>query len=502
MRFKKRDENILNYARKVSLVVPEDDARVLDGQSKICNWLKNRLKDEVEDRIKLLADIPKPAQGEEPSDQAKELLQAISTAQGLRNLVPELKEQFPFLKVVHSSPLKNIALRVADTIDRFQKSKRKQGKAAAHSQWLAYSSWKRDWTSLEYEEPNKGWNVEEFGWLRLSLGANAEGRRLAVRLKLVDPPKHMARARSCRIIREGRDRYYAVFTFKRKKEAIEDGDRFVYLDPNHKNFAYGVDNSGNAFEIANLSKLAAAEKSLDKLKGYRDKCKKKSLWVDTVRNDGTVGTHWHPSRKWQRYQNAVTRLESKVRDQKKHFMYSLANRLMREYDVIGIGDYVPASADHGKGAVYNRAVVNRTFHGRFKRILTWVGQRSRKRVLVMDETGTTRTCHCCGHAVEGGIHPEIREWTCPQCLSVHIRDENACQNGLQRLASQMASEADCPHLPCLGHQSVVRRCNWRFSAQGWEGVPKRRRQSKLNAPTKLSGGDPSPRRDGRQPKRS
>src|SRR3954466_9777311 len=102
MRFNKRDENILNYARKVSLVVPEDDARVLDGQSKICNWLKNRLKDEVEDRIKLLADIPKPAQGEEPSDQAKELLQAISTAQGLRNLVPELKEQFPFLKVVHS----------------------------------------------------------------------------------------------------------------------------------------------------------------------------------------------------------------------------------------------------------------------------------------------------------------------------------------------------------------------------------------------------------------
>lgn len=500
MRFKKRDDNILNYARKVALVVPQDDARSLDGQSKICNWLKNRLKDEVENRLKLLAQAPKTEEGQPPSEQVQALLRTIYTNQGLRNLVPELKDQFPFLKSVHSSPLKNIALRVADTIDRFQKSKKKQGKAASHSQWLTYSSWKRDWTSLEYEEPNKGWSVAEFGWLKLSLGVNAEGKRLALRLKLVDPPKHLAKARSCRIIREGRDRYYAVFTFRREKKPAVDGGRLVYLDPNHKNFAYGLDNQGNAFEVFNLVKLAAAEKSLDKLKGYRDKCNKKSLWVDTVRSDGSVGSHWRPSRRWQRYQDAVTRLEAKVRGQKKHFMYSLANRLMREYDVIGIGDYVPASTDHGKGAVYNRAVVNRAFHGKFKSVLTWVGQRSRKRVLVMDEAGTTRTCHCCGFVVEGGIAPDIRAWTCPQCQTQHIRDENACQNGLRRMVSQMTGEADCPYLPCLGHQRIAQRCNWRFSAQGWEGVPERRRQSQFNAPRLKSGGDVLPWRDGRQPK--
>lgn len=161
MRFKKRDENILNYVRKVALVVPQDDARSLDGQSKICNWLKNHLKDEVERRLKLLADAPKPAGDQPPSELVQTLLQTIYTTQGVRNLVPQLKDQFPFLKSVHSSPLKNIALRVADTIDRFQKSKKKQGKASSHSQWLTYSSWKCDWTSIEYEEPNKGWSMAE-----------------------------------------------------------------------------------------------------------------------------------------------------------------------------------------------------------------------------------------------------------------------------------------------------------------------------------------------------
>ncbi|WP_414222758.1 zinc ribbon domain-containing protein, partial [Cupriavidus necator] len=97
--------------------------------------------------------------------------------------------------------------------------------------------------------------------------------------------------------------------------------------------------------------------------------------------------------------------------------------------------------------------------------------RSGKRAVVLDETGTTRTCHVCNHVVEGGIHPSIREWNCPQCSTHHARDENASQNGLRRLLEFLRAGADIPKLPCLGPVQIIGRCDWRFHPQGWQGTP-------------------------------
>lgn len=468
MPFKKADPSLLQFARKVRIVPEGDGASLLDGQSKICNWLWNRLKDEVEARRAALAKLS--ADGNTDPGRVKQLLSEIYSEVGLRNLVPQLKDKHHFLKSVFSSPLKNVALRMARSIAAHRKTKSgaRTGPAAG---WITYKAWAKEWMSLEYDERNKGWSVAQFGWLSLSFGTNLNGERLAVRMKMINPPKGIARARTCRIVREGTDRYYAVFTFRSKKKDRQREANAVYIDPNHKNFGYALDMQGRAFEIDNLE-LKQSERMLDKLKSRRDRCVKKSLWVDTVRADGTVSTHWRPSRKWHSFNAAILRLQSKVRDQKKHFMYSLANALCQQYDVIGIGDYVPANADHGKGKVYNRAVRNRTLHGAFKGVLSWVAARSGKKSAVLDESGTTRTCHVCGHVVEGGIHPSIREWDCPNCRAHHIRDENACQNGLQRLLAPASGVVVNLQLPCSGPVPVSVRCDWRFHPQGWQEIPR------------------------------
>ena len=471
MRFKKSDPSTLNYVRKVRLLPTSEQADILDGQSRICNWLQNKLKDEVDERLAQLALLK--ADAASAQEVAKPLLDTVYSVIGLRNLVPALKEAHPFLERVHSSPLKNIALRVADTIARFQKQKKLHGGVSpSHSRWLSYSSWKKAWTSLEYEEPHKGWGVAQFGWLELALGTGPAGGRLRLRLKLERPPKRVTHARSCRIIREGRDRYYAVFSFKRRKPKLENAVRAVYMDPNHTNFVYGLDTAGRAFEVANLPGLKQAERALDQLLAKRDRCTRKSLWVDTVRSDSSVGTHYRPSRRWSHYNDAVERLQLRVREQKKHAMFSLANLLCREYDLIGIGNYVPVNADHGRGGAYNRAMVNRPFHGRFKSILAWVASRSGKRAVVVPESGTTRTCHRCGHVAEGGIAPGIAAWTCQHCATQHLRDENACQNGLVRMLTTSSVEApDCLPLPCSGPMQVTARCDWHFHPQGWREAP-------------------------------
>ena len=241
-------------------------------------------------------------------------------------------------------------------------------------------------------------------------------------------------ARNLRIVKEGQT-YFAVVTLRRSMPEPKPIRKAVALDPNHKNFAYGVGTDGKAVEIQNLGGLRETDKRIDKLKSRRDRRQRRSRLVEVVRQDQSVGRHWEPSRRWNRINQALKRAEQKRRDQTKHFLFSGSNKLCKNYDLIGVGDYAPAQGDAGLGKKANRAMQNRSLLGRFKSILLWVARRSGKSAEVFDETRTTRTCSepDCGHIVQGGIQPNIREWTCVQCGTTHIRDENAAKNILVRM---------------------------------------------------------------------
>jgi len=379
---------------------------------------------------------------------------------------------------VHSSPLKNAALRLSHAIQAYQDS-RSGRRNGPEVQWPRFHRWGRAWFSLEYDEPGKGFSFEG-GKLHLSLGANAEGKRLALELPLGETIPGLADARNLRIVKEGQT-YFAVVTLRRPMPEPKPIRKAVALDPNHiflfvsripagdteKNFAYGVDTGGKAFEIQNLEGLRETDRRIDKLKAKRDRCQRRSRLVEVVRQDQSVGRHWEPSRQWNRINRALKRVEQKRRNQTKHYLFSISNKLCKNYDLIGVGDYAPGQGDAGFGRKMNRAMQNRSLLGRFKPILLWVARRSGKVAEVFDETGTTRTCSEpeCAHVVPGGIPPKIREWTCAQCGTHHLRDENAAKNGLVRIIHTRGLQ-----LPCSG--PVQGRCDWRFHPQGWREVPK------------------------------
>ena len=472
-------DSLATFARRVPLLITGEDARVLDGQSKICAWAFNQLKSLADDlragfaRLKAAKQVEPVRRHAQLDESAAEIGQVLYGKRGLRNLLPAMKTDHPFLKAVHSSPLKNAALRLSRAIQAFQdcRSGRREG---PEIQWPRFHSWGRDWFSLEYDEPGKGFSFEG-GKLHLSLGVNVEGQRLALDIPLGEAVPGLDEARNLRIVKEGQD-YFAVVTLRRPMPEPKPIRKAVALDPNHKNFAYGVGTDGKAFEIQNLEGLRATDKRIDKLKSRRDRCQRKSRLVEVVRQDKSVGRHWEPSRRWNRINQALKRAEQKRRDQSKHFLFSVANRLCKRYDLIGVGDYAPAQGDAGLGKKTNRAMKNRSLLGRFKSILLWVARRSGKSAEVFDETGTTRTCSApgCGHIVAGGIPPNIREWICAQCGTPHIRDENAAKNGLMRMLRIRSLQ-----LPCSG--PVLGRCDWRFHPKvGWREAPKGRANANEN----------------------
>jgi putative transposase len=446
-------------ALKLMLKADEKTFRVLDGQSRICNWLYNYLLEKTNG-----------LRSEFIETGIAEHAKTIYTERGLRNLLPSIKEENPFLKSVHSSPLKNTALRLSSSIQAHQKTKKGKRKGKIPG-WPTFRSWKAKWMSLFYDEPNKGYKIAG-DILTLSLGTGVEKKRHSIQFRLQDV--HLLKdhiIRNLRITKEA-GIYYAVFTVAidlPKKKPIKNS---IALDPNHKNFAYGVDEKGHSIEIAAPSWLKNYDKRIDELKSKRDRCLKKAKQCPVVDQEGRpIGKNYYePSKRWQKFHKAIEKALHKRREQTKTFMFTLAHRLCRKYDCIGIGDYAP----NGEGVTVKmrRAMNNRSLIGRFKEILIWTAEKSGKTAVEYDERGTTRTCHACGYVHENGLAPSIRDWECPDCRTTHTRDENAAKNGLRRVLRDLRIKCETfvSSVPGSGLVSVVKQWAWCVRPSGVKSI--------------------------------
>ncbi|MBF0442907.1 MAG: transposase, partial [Oligoflexales bacterium] len=150
---------------KIKLYFDNESARILDGQSKILNWLYNHLLTEAASLRDRYLKERDPVAG-----------QTLYSKRGLRNLIPPLKKLFPFLKTVHSSPLKNAALRLSESISAYQGSRcgKRKGKKCG---WPKFRSQKRKFFSLLYDEPGKGFKIDG-KLLQVSLGSDENSKRL------------------------------------------------------------------------------------------------------------------------------------------------------------------------------------------------------------------------------------------------------------------------------------------------------------------------------------
>jgi putative transposase len=176
-------------AVKIALKVAEGQSTILDGQSKIANWLYNQLLERANG-----------LRQQYRQSQDKEVGRMLYTERGLRDLIPELKARYPFLKTVYSSVLKNAALRLSKAIRDYQD--RKHGRRKNVVNWPTFRAWKRNWFSLQYEEPWKGYAL--IGrTLRLVLGQDARGKQLRIELQLAEALPHWVNhehIRQCRIV--------------------------------------------------------------------------------------------------------------------------------------------------------------------------------------------------------------------------------------------------------------------------------------------------------------
>jgi len=440
---------------KLRLIADAETEAILDSQSRMCNWLYNQLLDKAND----LRDHFKSTQDETTA-------KTLYTKRGLRNLVPAIKDENPFLKTVHSSPLKNAALRLTDSIQTYQKSHKGKRKGS-ETGWPRFRSWSACWFSLFYDEPQKGFRLEGNS-LRLSLGQGKDKVRYHVTLSIADSCRVLKNKviRNCRIVKQ-QGIFYAVLTVARQLPEPKPMKKLLVIDPNHKNLGYGVNNFGSAIEIESPRWLKNYDRQIDEIKSKRDRCKKRSYQVDVLDTEGksTGKKRWVPSRRWRHLNKALLRTLARRDVQVKTYCYTISNQLCKEYDCIAVGDYTPRGG--GITRKMRRAMNNRSTIGQFKQILSWVAAKSGKHYCEYDEKGTTRTCHACDAVVPGGIKPNVRVWQCSNCEVIHHRDENSSINGMRKvLRNEFKDNSFELLVPSSGRVLVTKRCTWRVRPSG------------------------------------
>jgi putative transposase len=190
----------------------------------------------------------------------------------------------------------------------------------------------------------------------------------------------------------------------------------------------GIDNLGKSIEFGNLYQIKYFDDQIDKVKSKRDKCLRKS-----VKQTTDLGkTYWTPSRRWMRLNKALTRLYYKRNVQIKTALYTIANEMVKDYDVIAIGDYIPDASNikenktNKEKKVMTRKMLNQSVISKFRKILKEVCNKYNRRFLVIDEAYTTQECHYCkDRAIK---EPSIREYTCQVCGKTYKRDINSAIN--------------------------------------------------------------------------
>ncbi|SIT50094.1 transposase [Paraburkholderia piptadeniae] len=121
----------------------------------------------------------------------------------------------------------------------------------------------------------------------------------------------------------------------------------------------------------------------------------------------------------------VAKLHAKVADSRRDFLHKLSTRLINENQVIAIESLAVSSMQ--KNRSLSKSISDAGW-SEFVRQLTykaeWYG---RTLIGIACWYPSSKRCSDCGHTA-AKMPLRIREWTCPECGSIHDRDVNAARN--------------------------------------------------------------------------
>jgi putative transposase len=298
--------------------------------------------------------------------------------------LPALKQDLPWLKEVDSIALQSAVRHLADGFHRFFK---KQNDAPRFkSRKHPVQSFTTRYTNGNIGVEGDSIQLPKLGWVTFAKSREVEGRILSATVRLSPSGK-----------------WFVSLVCEVEIQPLPACDRMLGIDVGIKQLAVTTD----GVPIDNPRHTIRYEQQLAK-------------WQRRMSRRTPGGSNWRKAKQ------KVARIHENIRNSRQDGLHKLTTKWIRENQTICIEDLRIANmlkngnlAKHIADASWGE--MSRQLHYKAE----WYGRTIREAPTFAP---SSQTCHVCG-----AVNPEvkdlrIRAWECPQCHTVHDRDENAARN--------------------------------------------------------------------------
>ena len=265
-------------------------------------------------------------------------------------------------------------------------------------------------------------------------------------------------------------KYYVNLLVQKEFTPLPKTGKVTGIDLGLKDYAAlttGISNTNKvSYKEANPKYLAKSQKRLTKLQRQLDRKQHRRS-----RNDNT-----RASSSYKKFNATVSKLHEHILNQRKDFLHKLSSRTVNDSQVIVIEDL------NVKGMVKNKHLSKSIqdaswgmFAGQLAYKADWYG---RDMLKVNRFYPSSKTCSVCGY-VKRDLRLSDRKWICPECNTVHDRDDNASINlfleGIKKVGRVSPEPAYCEPTPA------------EYAPAGSQIIGSSRHTSKQEAAASLSG---------------
>lgn len=215
------------------------------------------------------------------------------------------------------------------------------------------------------------------------------------------------------------NKFYLSVTYEKLEKKYSDNNLYQAFDLGVIKHT-GINMMGKSIDLINKRPDKYWESKIQKIQSRKDHCKQNS-------------------RKWQLLNKNMIRMKRKSSNQLKDFQHKLSRKVINNTraNTIVLGKLETKKLSHknkyAKGL--HRSLHNTGNISRFIRFLTYKARIAGKRIIEINERGTTKTCCICGNKQEMPLYK--RKYAC-DCGNYIDRDKNSAINIMYNFLSQNA----------------------------------------------------------------
>lgn len=132
------------------------------------------------------------------------------------------------------------------------------------------------------------------------------------------------------------------------------------------------------------------------------------------------------SKNWNKQRIKVARIYEKIHNTRTDNLHKTSHKLIKENQLIVSEDLAVSSMVKNHNLA--KAITDCGWYELTRQISYKSEWNNRQYIKIGRFTKSSQPCHVCGYINSGTKDLSVREWTCPQCGTVHDRDINAAKN--------------------------------------------------------------------------